>query len=173
MWLARARDQVGLREIAGAMHEPKILQFARDAHVAWIHDDETAWCATFACAMLERSLITSPRSARARSFEAWGRDMLVRDAGGIRLGSIPLGAIVVFDRPPDPLQGHVGFATGVDPFGMIRVLAGNQRNSVSIMSFHVDRLQAVRWPSEDQTEHAWLPRIPFTSTTAAVSSNEA
>jgi uncharacterized protein (TIGR02594 family) len=167
MWLARARDFVGLREIAGPLHDTKILQFARDAHVGWIRDDETAWCATFVCAMLERSLITSPRSASARSFENWGIDIMDHGHG------IPLGAIVVYDRPPNPAHGHVGFAVGIDADGNIHTLGGNQANSVSIAPFKPARHIATRWPSEYKQDLKLLRRIPFISTRKPVSTNEA
>lgn len=168
MWLARARDHVGLREIAGPMHEAKILQFFRDAHCSWVDDDETAWCAAFVCAMLERSLITSPRSLRARSFSEWGIDVKERGVGGI-----PLGAIVVYDRPPNPEQGHVGFAVGVNRDNYILTLGGNQSNSVSIAPLKAERLIAARWPREDKTERNWMRVIPFMTTNAPLSTNEA
>jgi uncharacterized protein (TIGR02594 family) len=168
-WLERARDFVGLTEIAGAMHEPKILQLWRDAKMPYVHDDETAWCAAFACAMLERSMISSPRMPNARSFTAWGLDVLESGAG-----MVPLGSIVVFSRPPNPAQGHVGFAVGFDPHAnCVMTLGGNQGNRVSIAAVRADRLIAARWPTEDRTDLLLIRRVPAMSNSQPVSTNEA
>jgi len=166
-WLARARDFVGLREIAGPMHEPKILQLWRDAHMDYVHDDETAWCAAFVGAMLERSLLNSSRKPNARSYQHWGID--VKE---LSLGEIPLGAIIVFDRPPNPEHGHVGFAVGLTPHGDVVTLGGNQSDSVSIAPKPANRLIAARWPAEERTNLGLLRPLPIISTTAPVSVKE-
>jgi uncharacterized protein (TIGR02594 family) len=167
-WLIKARDKIGLKEIAGPQHEAEILKLATDAGVPWIHDDETAWCSTFACAMLERSGIISPRSASARSFLHWGIDCM--DLGDAQ---IPLGALVVFSRPPSAVQGHVGFALGITADGDIVTLGGNQSNSVSIAPIKGGRLIGARWPIEERADIRLLRRIPFVSTAKPVSTNEA
>lgn len=167
-WLVRARDAIGLKEIKGTQHEPEVLAMARDAHLGWIRDDETAWCAVFVCAMLERSRIVSPRNAAARSFQHWGTNML--DDGVVR---IPLGAIVVFDRPPNPYQGHVGFAVGFTANSDIVTLGGNQNDSVSITTISHKRLIAARWPIEYAGDLRLLHTIPLISNTGALSTNEA
>jgi uncharacterized protein (TIGR02594 family) len=167
-WLIRARDKIGLKEIAGPQHEAEILKLATDALVPYIHDDETAWCSTFACAMLERSGIISPRSPAARSFLHWGIDCM--DLGDAQ---IPVGAIVVFSRPPSPIQGHVGFAVGITAEGNILTLGGNQSNSVSIAPIKGGRLIGARWPIEERADIKLLHRIPFVSSTKQLSTNEA
>lgn len=55
LWLDKARDLVGLREIVGSRHEPKVLQFFAEAGHPEIYNDETAWCAAFANAILRRA----------------------------------------------------------------------------------------------------------------------
>lgn len=154
-WLSRARDFIGLHEIPGAMNEPKIVQLWRDAHMEYIHDDETAWCSAFVCAMLERSMINSTRKANARSFEHWGIDC--NDLG---TSEIPLGAILVFNRPPNPEQGHVGFAVGITPEGNLMVLGGNQSDKVSIATFKKGRLISARWPTEESANLGLLKSLP-------------
>lgn len=167
-WLARARDFIGLTEIKGALHEPKILQLWADAKMSYVHDDETAWCAAFAAAMLERTLIISPRKANARSFCGWGIDVME-----LGPGAMPLGAIVVYERPPNPDHGHVGFAVGIDAEGFIHTLGGNQSDRVCIARMRGDRLIAARWPQEENNR-ALLRRIPFVSSSSRpISTNEA
>lgn len=155
MWLDMARDQVGLREIAGPMHEPKVLQLWRDAKMPPVHDDETAWCAAFVGAMLERSMITGTRKPNARSYSGWGIDVM-----GLGVEDIPPGAVCVFSRPPSEWQGHVAFAVGITPTGSLVCLGGNQSNSVSIAPFRIERLIAARWPTEERDNIAMLRRLP-------------
>jgi uncharacterized protein (TIGR02594 family) len=169
LWLVRARDKIGLREISGRQHNQEIVDMARDARCQWIRDDETAWCSTFACAMLERSNVISPRNAAARSFATWGRDVFEDK----KLARIPLGAIVVFSRPPNPNHGHVGFAVGFTAEGRIAVVGGNQGDSVSIAQFDVSRLITARWPLEHLDDVRLLRTIPLINSSGAVSANEA
>ena len=57
----------GLKEIAGPRDEAKIVQmFAAVGH-AWVKDDETAWCAAFVGAMIERVGLISTKALNARS----------------------------------------------------------------------------------------------------------
>lgn len=142
-WLTIARDLIGLREIKGAQHEPEILRLWRDAHLPFT-DDETAWCAGFVGGVLERANINSTRSAMARSYTLWGIDVF-EDRDVTR---IPLGAVLVFSRPPSETSGHVGFATAYTSDGRVMCLGGNQKDSVNIAPFDVDRILTARWPAE-------------------------
>ena len=54
-WLAAAWRELGQTEIAGKGDNARIVGYFRDAGHSTIVDDETAWCAAFAGAMLERS----------------------------------------------------------------------------------------------------------------------
>lgn len=167
LWLAGARDLVGLAEIHGPAHEPEILRLARDAHIDWIRDDETAWCGVLVCGCLERAGIRSTRSAAARSFEHYGVDVLGP------LAQIPLGAILVYSRPPDPAHGHVNFAVGYTRDGKIVGLGGNQGDRVSIAPFDTGRLIAARWPrGEALIDTALYQRIPLMNLSTPVSTRE-
>jgi uncharacterized protein (TIGR02594 family) len=172
MWLSRARDLVGLREISGPMHEPKVLQLWRDARMPYVHDDETAWCAAFVGAMLERSMVTSTRLPNARSYENFGLDVL-KDTGRVDVSRIPIGAVCVFDRPPDAWKGHVAFATARTANGEILCLGGNQSNSVSIAAKKIDQLIAARWPIEERDSLHMLNPLPIVNDHHAISVNEA
>jgi uncharacterized protein (TIGR02594 family) len=167
-WLTIARDLVGLKEIHGQQHEPKILALAKDAGLGWIKDDETAWCAIFVGGVLKRAKIAPSGSAAARSYLHWGRD--VRES---RLEDIPQGAILVFERPPKTFQGHVGFADGYTADGFLKVLGGNQADSVSIADINVSRLIGARWPIEAVGDMTILRRLPLKQRSGAVSTNEA
>lgn len=136
-WYVRAMSYLGTKEIAGAAHNPVIVDFWKSAKMAGIKDDDTPWCAGFANAMLERSGVTGTRAGNARSFERWGT--------GLQEPS--LGCVVVLKRPPSPWQGHVGFYAG-ETDTHIKILGGNQNNSVSFGMFPKSRLLGYRWPIE-------------------------
>lgn len=165
-WLTIARDLVGIKEIKGAQHEPKILSLWKDAGLPFT-DDETAWCAGFVGGVLKRAGVKPTGSAMARSYCAWGMDVSFNG-----LEEIPLGAILVFSRPPSETAGHTNFAVGRTPEGHIVGLGGNQRDSVSIAPFEFGRLIAARWPIESQADLRQLRKLPVMSSTGALSTKE-
>jgi uncharacterized protein (TIGR02594 family) len=166
-WLSIARDLIGLREIKGSAHEPKILALWKDAGLPF-NDDETAWCAGFVGGCLARAGCAPSLSAAARSYSSWGIDVL---ANGHE--QIPLGAVVVYSRPPSEWSGHVGFAVGRTPEGAIMTLGGNQKDSVNIAPFDPDRLIAARWPVEQLQSIGMLASIPVMTTSIPLSAREA
>lgn len=167
-WLVKARDLIGLKEIKGPENEPKILALAEANHTGWVHDDETAWCAIFTGGNLELSGVRGTRSLAARSYQHWGVDCTESDRS-----KIPLGAIVVFRRDPNPMQGHVGFAVGYIIAGDIVVLGGNQHDSVSIAPIAGQRLLCAKWPIEFRQDARFSTMLlPRTDNTGALSTNE-
>jgi uncharacterized protein (TIGR02594 family) len=132
-WVKEATKFVGLKEIKGDVDAPEIVKMWADIKNSGIKDDETPWCAAFVGACLERVGIKSTRSGSSQSFLDWGEVLFkpIKDC------------IVVFKRPGG---GHVGFVTGVDKFGHIMVLGGNQSDAVNIKPFKTDRVVGYRWP---------------------------
>lgn len=133
LWLAEARKHIGLEEIKGPSHAAEILQFWKDIKRGGIKDDETAWCAAFVGAMLERVGIKSTRFESAKSYLEWG-ELLVNPVPG---------CIVVFTREGG---GHVGFAVGRDKDGNLLALGGNQGDEVNVRAFPISRVSDYRWP---------------------------
>jgi uncharacterized protein (TIGR02594 family) len=167
-WLIEARNLIGLREIKGVTHEPKILALWGDAHLGHITDDETAWCAAFVGGTLERAGVRSTRAPNARSYTSWGRDV---KQGGIL--SVPLGSILVLDRPPHAWMGHVTYAVGYNEQGKVLCLGGNQKDSVSIVPFETGRVIAARLPAEVDGDLRMLRTIPLLKISGPTSVNEA
>lgn len=136
VWLRRARQEIGVTEIAGRQHSERVLSYWQLAKLNF-SDDETPWCAGFVGAMLEDCGIKSTRSGMARSYENWGQPC----------SAVP-GAIVVFWRGSrNSGSGHVGFVAGRDHYGNLMVLGGNQGDAVNIKPFAADRVVGYRWPS--------------------------
>ena len=117
-WLTLAAAEIGVREVAGAGTNPVISGYWKSARLAGIKNDAVPWCSGFACAMLERADIQSPRADSATSFLSWG----------VLLQKPMLGCIAVFRRPGG---AHVGLVAGVYDGG-VYLLAGNQGDAVSI-----------------------------------------
>ena len=134
--LAEARKTIGMKEIVGPKDNPSIVSMFDAVGHSWVKDDETAWCAAFVGAMLERCGLASTRKLNARSYLSWGVKIELEDA-------LP-GDIVVFYRgDPAGWQGHVGFYIGHGG-SLVQVLGGNQGNEVSISNYPITRLLGVR-----------------------------
>ena len=135
-WLALAWADLGVAETLGPDHTARILAYYADAGHPEIRDDETAWCAAFLGACLERAGLASTRSLMARSYLAWGEP----------IDDFRYGAIAVLSRTADPALGHVGFLVG-ETADRIFLLGGNQSNRVSAEAFPRTRLLGLRWPA--------------------------
>jgi len=146
-WLAEAWREFGEAERPGAAHNPRIVALFRDAGHSGVTTDETAWCAAYVGACLERSGIASTRSLLARSYLAWGKPMT----------QLRMGAVAVFSRGSDPSQGHVGFWLGEVDDDIV-LLGGNQSNAVRVARYPKSRLLGVRWPGVAGNEREPAPR---------------
>lgn len=152
-WLVAAEHAIGVREIAGAEHNDDIVSYFAEAGFSGIKDDETAWCAAFANAMVKRGGREGTGSLLARSFLKWG----------VELKTPRLGCIAVFKRGNSTWQGHVGFYVG-ETATHIRVLGGNQSNAVNVRSYPKSKLLGYRWPEEPEAVElpAPIPAPPET-----------
>jgi uncharacterized protein (TIGR02594 family) len=138
-----AHKFLGLKEIAGATHNPAIVAMLQ-LDAKWVEDDETSWCSAFVnyvawlCDATERS-----KSLAARSWLLVGRSIPLSDA--VR------GDLVILTRgkPPQPdasvikANGHVALYAGQDE-ASIQLLGANQGNAVSIASFPKSRILGIR-----------------------------
>lgn len=171
-YLTHARTLLGLHEIHGSFNEPRILALAFAAHLTWVKNDEIPWCAILIGGVLEETGFRSTRSAAARSYSKWGIDVF--ESGPL---FVPLGAICVLSREPNPAEGHVAFAVGYNRRGKILLLGGNQADMVSIRPFEPGRVIAARMPIEisqaNKFDLSLLHRIPELDIDAPVSTNEA
>lgn len=117
-------------------HNPKVVQYFADVGHDWVDDDETAWCAAFVGAHLERAGLKSTRALNARSYLDWGEPVELQDAEP--------GDIAVFWRvDPNSWQGHVAFFNR-EGNSSIMVLGGNQKNQVNVSAYAKSRLLGIR-----------------------------
>ncbi len=145
-WMPYAWADTGQHETAGSDTNPRIAVYFRLAGHREITDDETAWCAAFVGACLEQAGVRCSRSLAARSYLTWGID-----AGGPQIG-----AITVLSRGGDPSLGHVGFLVGISGT-QVKLLGGNQSDSVSVATFDRSRVIGYRLPAGTVTPPAPAP----------------
>lgn len=154
-WLTWARAEVGTTEIVGPRHEQRVLEYWDIGKVPLdVNDDETPWCAAFACAAIEATAhnrYRSPRTARARGFEPGPHTKVCDNV---------VGAIVVLSSDRGAASGHVGFLESVSK-DRVLLLGGNQGNRVCVASFPLARVVAVVWPAgaPDHTRYPLAPAV--------------
>ena len=134
-WLVVAKRYLGLAEIKGKKHNPKIIRFWERCKLPF-RDDETAWCAGFVGGVLEECGYRSSRSGLARSYLGWGEECECKP-----------GAIVVFWRVSvDSPYGHVGFVTSPIGGNFVSTLGGNQGDRVCVKGYPSSRVLGFRKP---------------------------
>lgn len=137
-WYVIARKELGVQEIRGAVHNPRIGEYHKSCKGGDIADDETAWCSSFANWCMLRAGITGSTKRNARSWLTWG----------VELKQPRPGCVAVFWRDnPKSVKGHVGFYVSAQGTSIL-VLGGNQNNAVSVAPYARARLLSYRWPSE-------------------------
>ena len=99
-WLEVAYNYLGTKEVKGNKHNPLILRWWSLIRAPFTND-ETPWCAGFVGGILEQCGLRSTRSAAARSYNKWGK----------QLDGPVVGAIAVLWRgSPYSASGHVAFS---------------------------------------------------------------
>lgn len=160
IWLALAREDIGLRELPGAPTEPRISVWLKRLG-AWWRDDETPWCGTAVAAWMVASGVKPSRAwYRAKDWLNWGAP----------LDNPVEGCVVIFGREGG---GHVGIVAGQDDRGRLMVLGGNQGNAVSIAPFERGRVLGYRWPLEYIAMLDAGSALPRFASSGASSTNEA
>lgn len=143
-WIEQGKSLLGLREIAGGQHSPKLQAMLADMgkyskeSKAWWKDDETPWCGLFVGWCLGES--------GRFVIKNWFRASAWNDENAMtKLAKPCYGCIVTFTRQGG---GHVGFVVGEDKQGNLMVLGGNQNNQVSIAPFARERVSGFYFPSK-------------------------
>lgn len=133
-YLDIAKRDIGLKEIAGAKHHPRILLAFETIGHKWLNTDEHAWCAAIMGLWMHESGLPFPKNAfRALSWLEWGEPC-----------GCEYGAVAVMTRKGG---GHVGIVDAVSPDRkFVRVLGGNQDNMVKVAWFPAERITHYRKP---------------------------
>ncbi|WP_395055375.1 TIGR02594 family protein [Polaromonas sp.] len=128
-WLAIAQREVGVKELPGSGHHPRILQYMATVDNLSGNNaskDETAWCSCFMNWCMEASGYIGTNSAMALSWNQW-RNGKPPDPDKARLGDIAVGERVSAKSG----YGHVAIFVAYDPEKKrLLLLGGNQDNAV-------------------------------------------
>lgn len=136
-WLQVARGEIGVKEMKGGQHNPKILEYLKTVGIG--SGDETPWCSAFAAWCLKNGgMSISGITGMAKSH--------ARAPSLRRIDKLTYGCIVVLNRGSNPASGHVGFYVGSQG-GRLQLLGGNQSNSVKTSGFPSSRVHALMWPA--------------------------
>jgi uncharacterized protein (TIGR02594 family) len=135
-WLEIAERELGVSEVSGSKHNPRIVEYHKTTTLAAV-EDEVPWCASFVNWCLKEAGIKGSGLASARSFLQWGYPV----------DKFTKGAIVIFKRGSKSWQGHVGFAVD-ENFLAIKVLGGNQSNKVCYKWYLKKDFLGYRWPKD-------------------------
>ena len=142
-WMETAKSHMGLREIRGKRHNPKIIRWAKNLGgwvASYYKTDEIPWCGLFTGHCMDDNdipiSIKNPLGARN-----WNKFGFKTDPR--------YGAVMVFSRKGG---GHVGFYVSEDS-KTYHILGGNQSNSVNVTKIAKSRFLGARWPHGFQTLH--------------------
>ncbi len=116
-WIAVAREEVGVKEITGKDHNPKIIEY-HSFTSGNFKDDETPWCSSFVNWVMSQVGIKGTNSAGAYSWKNWGK----------KLDKPAYGSLAVIVNKNG--TGHVGFVVAVTKNNNLVILGGNQKDEV-------------------------------------------
>lgn len=116
-WIAVAKEEVGVKEIAGKDHNPKIIEY-HSLTSGKFQDDETPWCSSFVNWVMSQVGIKGTNSAGAYSWKDWGQKLDKPAYGSL--------AVVVNKNG----TGHVGFVVAMTKNNNLVILGGNQKDEV-------------------------------------------
>jgi uncharacterized protein (TIGR02594 family) len=137
-WLKVAESYIGVKEIGGAEHEPRIVQFLKSVNGNKLTADETNWCSAFVNFVMQKAGFLPAESLAARDWLKW--------QWGRKISGPALGAIVVLKREGgEGWEGHVGFVAGWDKT-RVQVLGGNQGDKVCELWFSQAEVLGYMWP---------------------------
>lgn len=129
-----AQAYLGMTETDSEQVKTLSAFISRNAGVE-IDPAKTAWCAAFMDAVLGASGGKGTGKLNARSYLAWGVDVDKPQIGDV---------VVLKTGGKDDWTGHVGFYMGTNDDGTIKVLGGNQGDSVSEDNFNANNVLGFR-----------------------------
>lgn len=128
-----AMKELGVRELAGSKHNPRIIEYHKATSLK-ATQDEISWCSSFVNWCLLQAGKNGTDNAAARSFLQWGNPV----------EKAKVGDVVVFWRvKKNGWQGHVAFYIEENSTA-VKVLGGNQGNEVCYQWYNKSQLLGYR-----------------------------
>lgn len=138
--LIKSLDHYGLTEVPGPGSNPRLLNIIK-SELDWVEDDsKIAWCAIYMTHLFRGDVYEDhiPKDPyAARSWLTVGCDIPIElaEAGDI---------VVLWRNSISDWRGHVGLFINHTEDGRVRLLGGNQSNSVNISIYPESRILSVR-----------------------------
>lgn len=135
-----AKKEIGQREIKGAIHNPRIIEYHSTTTLR-ASSDEAAWCSSFVNWVLLKTGLAGTRSAAASSWLKWGA------ATSAKMGAIAVIFNVKANSNLSASGNHVGFLVQETATHFL-ILGGNQSDQVKVSQFPKKawQLRGYRWP---------------------------
>ena len=149
-WMNTAWDEKGTKEIKGATHSARVLEYsAEDGFPMSTDDSNHPWCGAFiGWVMREHDIPTPHISVRSAEWRTYGR----------KINEPTYGCIGFKWRNRNRNLGHVTFIVGQNSKGdQLYGLGGNQNDEVNVMEFSKDVFDTFCVPSDYVNKHDWLP----------------
>lgn len=132
-----AQSHIGTKEIPGKADNPLIVRWLRQM-VASVNSEETAWCSAFVNAMAREAGYEQSGKLNARSWLDVGTPVPLSQAK-------PGDVVILWRVAKDSWEGHVAFFVKQDTTtASLRLLGGNQGDSVCISSYPARQLLGIR-----------------------------
>ena len=140
-YVKKALKEVGIYEIHGGKHHPRVLEYHRSSAGKY-SNDEVPWCGSFVNWVLRKSgyeTIGVPERAKA-----W-LDF------GLPIDEPVMGAIAVKSRKGG---GHVAIVVGESPDGKLWCVGGNQNDEVNLSLYSREVFEGFRVPGDYEMRYA-------------------
>lgn len=137
LWIQIAKKEIGVKETQGG-ETKRILEYHATTTLR-ASEDEVPWCSSFVNWVMIKSGYNGTNLAAARSWLAFGQKSM----------TFKKYSIVVFKRGNNGWSGHVAFAMA-DLGKTIRVLGGNQSNSVNYSNYNKSDVLGYMTPTESE-----------------------
>ena len=132
--LATAMHFIGIKEVAGVVHNPTILEFWKLLNIGWGVKDEFAWCAAAHNAILKLAGCHYFETGLARKGLDLPNPIALEDA-------LP-GDTIIFSRGNSTTYGHIGiFIRRTENY--IYCMGGNQSDEYRISKYHKSNLLVI------------------------------
>lgn len=128
-----AKKEIGVKEVAGEEHSPRILEY-HSTTLLRANRDEVPWCSAFVNWCVLQCGINGTNDAMARSWLDWGEELKQPEPGCI---------VVLWRKRRDSVFGHVGFYVAHDDENVF-ILGGNQGNRVCIKPYALNYVLGYR-----------------------------
>ncbi len=145
-WYQIALHELGIHETPGPKATARIVEY-HAATTLKATSDEIPWCSSFLCWCIAQAGLHPTGSAAAHSWATWGEPSPLRTGAIVVLQHKQAGG----DKTTGSNSGyHVAFSTGELSETHVRLLGGNQHDSVRFSDFPLSdyAVRAIRWPAQ-------------------------